>query len=172
MKKAPLNRYQALIDYIFRTRYLEGSAQVAFTRVDLEQAAKKLKIALPKNIGDVIYSFRYRYPLPPSVLQTQPSGLEWIIEGRGKAEYALCLVTVNRIVPNENLVTTKIPDATPEIISRHTLSDEQALLAIVRYNRLIDIFLGITSYSLQNHLRTTVKGIGQIEIDELYVVAY
>jgi hypothetical protein len=62
-----------------------------------------------------------------------------------------------------------IPDATPEIIRAYALDDEQALLAIVRYNRLIDIFLGLTSYSLQNHLRTTVKGIGQIEIDELYV---
>jgi hypothetical protein len=49
------------------------------------------------------------------------------------------------------------------------LDDEQALLAIVRYNRLIDTFLGLTTYSLQNHLRTTVKGIGQIEIDELYI---
>ena len=34
---------------------------------------------------------------------------------------------------------------------------------------MIDIFLGITTFSLQNHLRTTVKLIGQIEIDELYV---
>lgn len=49
------------------------------------------------------------------------------------------------------------------------MGDEQALLAKVRYNRLIDIFLGIAASSLQNHLRTTVKGIGQIEIDELYV---
>jgi hypothetical protein len=49
------------------------------------------------------------------------------------------------------------------------LDDEQALLAIVRYNRLIDTFLGLTTFSLQNHLRTTVEGIGQIEIDELYV---
>ena len=51
----------------------------------------------------------------------------------------------------------------------HALNDEQALLAIVRYNRLIDIFTGITSYSLQNHLRTAVPGIGQVETDELYV---
>ena len=53
----------------------------------------------------------------------------------------------------------------------HTrLRDEQALLAKVRYNRLVDIFLGITTYSLQNHLRTTVKRYGaQIEIDEVYV---
>ena len=49
------------------------------------------------------------------------------------------------------------------------LGDEQALLAKIRYNRLIDIFTGITCYSLQNHLRTSVKGIGQIETDELYV---
>lgn len=34
---------------------------------------------------------------------------------------------------------------------------------------MIDIFLGITAYSLQNHLRTSVKNIGQIEIDEIYV---
>lgn len=63
----------------------------------------------------------------------------------------------------------KIPDSTPEIIAINSLSDEQALLAKVRYNRLIDIFLGITAYSLQNHLRTTVRGLGQIEIAEVYV---
>lgn len=49
------------------------------------------------------------------------------------------------------------------------MSDEQALLAKVRYSRLVDIFLGIAAYSLQNHLRTSVVGIGQIEMDELYV---
>jgi len=51
----------------------------------------------------------------------------------------------------------------------YALGDEQALLARVRYNRLIDIFLGITCYSLQNHLRTSVPDIGQVETDELYV---
>jgi len=67
------------------------------------------------------------------------------------------------------LLVRKIPDSTPEIITRYALNDEQALLAKVRYNRLIDIFLGITAYSLQNHLRTKIPEYGQIEIDELYV---
>ena len=49
------------------------------------------------------------------------------------------------------------------------MNDEQALLAKIRYNRLIDIFTGITCYSLQNHLRTTVPNIGQVEIDEIYI---
>lgn len=72
-------------------------------------------------------------------------------------------------MPREELLTIKVPDATPEIITAYALNDEQALLAKVRYNRLVDVFLGITTFSLQNHLRTTVKEVGQIEIDEIYV---
>jgi hypothetical protein len=67
------------------------------------------------------------------------------------------------------LVETKIPDATPGVIRRYALGDEQALLARLRYNRLVDIFTGLTCYSLQNHLRTTAPGVGQAEIDEVYL---
>ena len=67
------------------------------------------------------------------------------------------------------MATISIPDSTPGLIERFALGDEQALLAKVRYNRLVDIFTGVTCYSLQNHMRTTAKEIGQIEIDELYL---
>ncbi|WP_019498667.1 hypothetical protein [Pseudanabaena sp. PCC 6802] len=163
------SRYKSLVSKVFLDRYREGLTEVPFMRSDLESAAQDLGIELPKNIGDALYSIRYRTQMPDEVLATQPEGREWIIEGKGKASYAFSLVSINRIVPNEALVKIKIPDATPEIIGAYALSDEQALLAKVRYNRLIDIFLGITGYSLQNHLRTTVKKIGQIEIDEIYV---
>jgi len=76
---------------------------------------------------------------------------------------------MSRIVPNKLLAETKIPDATPGIIAKYAVNDEQGLLAKLRYNRLIDIFAGVTCYSLQNHLRTTVPDMGQIETDELYV---
>ena len=55
------------------------------------------------------------------------------------------------------------------MIAKYAFSDEQAVLARVRYNRLIDVFLGIACYSLQNHFRTTVRGMGQIETDVIYV---
>ncbi len=71
--------------------------------------------------------------------------------------------------PTEHLAETKIPDATPGIISKYAMNDEQGLLAKVRYNRLIDIFTGLTCYSLQNHLRTTVPEMGQVETDEIYI---
>lgn len=170
---AKLNRYAALVERVFfgaaYGSYKAGATSLTFEREDLERAARELDIKLPKNLGDVVYSIRYRAPMPKTILATQPEGLEWIIEGAGRSLYRFALVPINRIMPNRELVTVKIPDATPEIITLYALSDEQALLAKVRYNRLIDIFLGVTTYSLQNHLRTTVRGVGQIEIDEIYV---
>lgn len=163
------NRYAAIIEHIFMSKYTKGAEELTFEREDLERAAKSLRIKLPKNLGDVIYSIRYRTDLPPRIIKTQPAGKEWVIEGRGRALYCFRLVTENRIVPNEQIAAIKVPDATPEIVSIYALSDEQALLAKVRYNRLLDVFLGLATYSLQNHLRTTVKGLGQVEIDEIYV---
>jgi hypothetical protein len=78
-------------------------------------------------------------------------------------------VTKLDISPNPLLTETKVPDATPGIVTKYSLNDEQALLVKLRYNRLIDIFTGITCYSLQNHLRTAVPGMGQVETDEIYV---
>jgi len=163
------NVYRDIIAKIFVERYVSGSTGFDFERVDIEKTATEMGAALPKNLGDLIYALRYRIGLPDVIVETQPPGMEWIIEGAGRARYRFVLVPLNRIVPREDLVTIGIPDGTPEMIRLYALDDEQALLAIVRYNRLIDIFLGLTTYSLQNHLRTTVKGIGQIEIDELYV---
>lgn len=168
-KERSPNRYLALIEKIFFDRYRKGAKEVTFERDELVKAAKDLGIELPKNLGDVVYAVRYRVPLPERMLELQPRGYEWTLEGIGRAKYAFRLARANRIAPNPNLVTVKIPDATPEVISAYALSDEQALLAKVRYNRLVDIFLGIATYSLQNHLRTTVTGVGQIEIDEVYV---
>jgi hypothetical protein len=169
----PLGRYPALIDRIFFGAnfgaYDGSQTELKFDRVDIEKAAEELGVKLPKNIGDVIYSIRYRSGMPASILATQPPGMEWIIEGVGRAQYSIRLVPFNRIVPNANLMVVKIPDGTPEIIRSYALNDEQALLAIVRYNRLIDIFLGVTAFSLQNHLRTTLVSGTQIEIDEIYV---
>lgn len=168
-KPAAQNRYATLIEKIFFDHYTKGAKEFAFVRPEMKQAAKDLDIVLPDNLGDVLYSLRFRTPMPSKILDTQPAGYEWIIELAGRAKYLFRLAKKSRIVPNPSLATIRIPDSTPEIIAAYALDDEQALLAKVRYNRLIDIFLGLTTFSLQNHLRTTVKSIGQIEIDELYV---
>jgi hypothetical protein len=111
----------------------------------------------------------YRASLPESIRKKAPRGEEWIILPVGIAKYAFVATALSTILPTQKLSITKIPNATPGIIAKYALNDEQALLAQLRYNRLIDIFTGITCYSLQNHLRTTVPHMGQVETDELYV---
>ena len=87
----------------------------------------------------------------------------------GIAKYVFVAMAFTDIRPNERLAETKIPDATPGVVARYSLSDEQALLARLRYNRLVDVFTGVACYSLQSHLRTSIANLGQIETDEVYV---
>jgi hypothetical protein len=166
---AEANRYSQIIEHIFFSRLKPGHTEVPFEREDLVRVAKELKVKLPKNPGDVIYSFRYRTPLPEAVRAKAPKGKEWIIRPAGPAKYCFVAIARATIEPGRMMAETKVPDATPAMIAMYALSDEQALLAKLRYNRLIDIFTGVTCYSLQNHLRTTVPNLGQIETDEVYV---
>lgn len=163
------NRYSQIIEDIFFQHFRTGDSVVRFTRDDIVRSAERLDIRLPKNLGDVVYSFRHRSPLPDAIIQEAPAGLSWVIVGKGQAKYAFELKSVSKIEPDTMLPVTKVPDATPGIVARYALTDEQALLAKLRYNRLVDVFTGVTCYSIQNHLRTTVSSIGQIETDEIYV---
>ena len=163
------NRYAAIIEAIFHAKYERGHRAVDFAREDIVTFASALNVSLPKKLGDLIYSFRYRTDLPASILAEAPDGETWIIRSAGRSRYRFVLVSDAPLAPNPNLAVTKIPDSTPGVIAKYAFSDEQAVLARVRYNRLIDIFLGIACYSLQNHFRTTVPGMGQVETDEIYV---
>lgn len=164
-----LNRYGRIIERIFLSHYQPGATQVAFDREDMIRAASDLGIVLPSNIGDVVYSFRYRAPLPESIRAKAPEGMSWIIRPAGRGRYSFVATSLATIVPRMPMGEIKVPDATPGVIAMYAMTDEQALLARIRYNRLIDIFTRTACYSLQSHMRTTVPGMGQVETDEIYI---
>jgi hypothetical protein len=163
------NYYQQMMERIFVRHYQPGAVEISFEREELATTAEELGIDVPLNLGDIPYSFRYRQQLPQSIRGTAPAGKEWVIRSVGRSRFQIVLREMMSLVPSKNLVETKVPDATPGLVSMYAQDHEQGLLAKLRYNRLIDIFTGITCYSLQNHLRTTVPNIGQVETDELYV---
>jgi len=164
------NRYEKLIGAIFFSHFSKGVTQFDFERQEIESHARKLRIKLPKNLGDLVYSFRYRASLPEKIRSCAPAGKEWVILPAGRSRYRFVVTDVaSQITPNELLAETKVPDATPGVISMYALNDEQALLAKLRYNRLIDVFTRTACYSLQSHLRTFVPRVGQVETDEIYV---
>jgi hypothetical protein len=163
------NLYTAIIEKIFQSKFKKGMRELDFDRDELLTVAKELGLKEPKNLGDLIYTFRYRAALPETIKKHAGEAETWIIRPAGRGKYRFVLVPDKPIAPNESLAITKVPDATPGVVAKYALSDEQALLAKLRYNRLVDIFTGVTCYSLQNHLRTSVPNMGQAETDEIYV---
>ncbi len=172
------NRYLDIIKWVFRRNFQDGSIEVSFPRSELAEAARNLGLEVPKNLGDIVYSIRYRTNMPEEIDKLAPQGMTWALFPAGRSHYAFRPVAINQIEPRAGLARIKVPDSTPGLISRYAMSDEQALLAMVRYSRLLDIFTGMACYSLQNHFRTSVEvqGAGgaksskaQVETDELYV---
>jgi hypothetical protein len=168
-KKSDRSRYDQLIERVFFNNYTEGASEVRFEREEFIAIAEELGMKLPKNLGDIIYSYRYRNTLPPRIRELLGPDQEWLIRSEGRAKYVFAKSSFHAIAPNPRLSRIKVLDSTPEMIRRYALNDEQALLAILRYNRLIDIFTGVTCYSLQSHLRTFVEDMGQVETDEIYI---
>ena len=52
------NRYLQIIESIFEKHYQRGATELEFTRDEIVSAAQRLKIVLPKNLGDVLYSLQ------------------------------------------------------------------------------------------------------------------
>ncbi len=70
-----IGRYDAIIVEIFQRHYQEGLNSFEFSRSEFAEVATDLGIVLPKNLGDVLYSFRFRKDLPSAILTTAYLGL-------------------------------------------------------------------------------------------------
>lgn len=160
-----MSLYDRLILEIFRRHVGESENEFDFDRNEMAQILEEWGETI-RNLGDVPYSYRGgRRELPDEITATG----NWIIEGRGKGRYAFRRLSRSpHITIPIDLETINILDATPDIIRTYSGDDEQALLAKVRYNRLVDTFLGVTAYHLQSHVRAYIDSIGQVEIDDLY----
>jgi hypothetical protein len=160
-----------VIRKVFEKKFVPGASEVPFTMDDIRDAIIEVGRTKPtykeNNVADVRYQYTSgRHPLPEAINRHG----HWMIQGRGKALYAFVkLASAPDIQIQQDLLTILLPNATPDIVLEYAGSDEQGILAKVHYNRLLDIFLQITCYHLQNHWRTSVKGKGQCEIDDLYV---
>ena len=164
--------YVRIIRKLFAERHAHGRRSFDFDRGDITAIAQRLRVSVPKNLGDNIYAIRHgRQELPDDIKALAPRNKSWLLLPNGRGKYRFQAAARTFLAPDESLEATLIPDATPQILNRYVQGDEQAVLARILYSRLIDIFLGVAAYRMQSHLRTTIKHFGdsQIEIDEVYV---
>jgi len=162
---------QAIYDEVFETLFLSKYHQqpnvkeIEFTKDELSEVASRLKKKI-RNFPDVIYTYRLRRELPQKILATG----YWIIKPAGKGKYIFKKTERPQFIEIQiGLAPIELLNAVPEIVEKYSAHDEQGLLSTIRYNRLVDIFTGITCFHLQSHIRTTIQNEGQIEIDDLYV---
>lgn len=100
--------YDMIIETLFFAHFVKGGKEFYFNRTEIEETAKQIGVSVPKNIGDVIYTYRYRQELPQRVLNSAPRGKQWVIRPAGYGKYKFGLTALAVVNPTPGLVETKI----------------------------------------------------------------
>jgi hypothetical protein len=160
--------YVPIIMTIFKKKYRKGCRQIEFTLDDIRETAEALGITT-RNPGDVIYRMRSRTKLPPEILSLGFNIIKQV--GRGKYRFEKAPSTLIQCPPGH---ITEAIDLTPLPVRRLlpedlAKADEQAILSIVHYSGLLGHFTGLQVFRLRSHVRKSVTGVGQVEVDEVDV---
>jgi len=145
-----------------------GSQRVEFTVRDVRQVADDLGIEIG-NAPDLIYRMRARTRLPDDILDMGFT----ILRGVGRGRYALEVggeavvhLPEHEILDHNDQTPLSVRRLLPESLVD---LDEQGLLTMVSYCKLLDHFTGLTVYRLRSHVRKSVPNVGQAELDEIDV---
>jgi hypothetical protein len=160
-----LARYKRTIEEVFSRRYREGTERLVFKKDELEKTSRNHGI-LSENIPDIVRTYS-RKPLPARILAKG----NWVFEVAGRGIYAFRLLH-NR--PHFDLgfqdcAAVDIYNPIPAVVEVLLPQDQESLLTRVLYHRLVDIFTGLTCFHIRNHYCSFVTGVGEVELDALYV---
>ena len=160
--------YVPIIAALFKKKYRKGCKEIEFTLDEIRSTAEKLGI-ITRNPGDVIYRMRSRTKLPDEILSLGFNIIRQV--GRGKYRFEKASSTLIQCPPG---VVTEAIDLTPLPVRRLlpeelAEADEQAILSIVHYCGLLSHFTGLQVFRLRSHVRKSVTGVGQVEVDEVDV---
>jgi hypothetical protein len=112
---------------------------------------------------------RSRTVLPPEILEKGFHVLRAVGRGRyqfEKATSGIIEAPVNDLIPAIDQTPMPVRRLLPETMAE---MDEQALLSIVGYCNLLDHLSGMKICPLRSHVRKSVPGVGQAELDAVDV---
>lgn len=160
--------YGPILLHIFRARWRKGASSVLFSLDDIRNAADSLKLEV-RNPADLIYRMRSRTILPKEILE---KGF-FILRAIGRGQYQFEKGSSTIFEPLDTEITEAL-DLTPLPVRRLLPvkladMDEQAVLTVASYCKLFDHFTGLQIYRLRSHVRKSVPGIGQAELDAIDV---
>lgn len=168
--------YVPVILKLFQDRWRPGASTVVFSLDDVRTAVEAVRATSStpdrissRNPADVIYRMRSRTKLPVEILEKGFHVLRAVGRGRyqfEKASSGIIEVQVKELTPAIDQTPMPVRRLLPETMAE---MDEQALLSVVSYCQLLDHFTGMKIYRLRSHVRKSVPGIGQAELDAIDV---
>ncbi|MFC3712608.1 hypothetical protein ACFOMD_08505 [Sphingoaurantiacus capsulatus] len=168
--------YVPVILKLFQDRWRAGASTVVFSLDDVRTAVEAIRAVAnnpdaisSRNPADVIYRMRSRTKLPEEILAKGFHVLRAVGRGRyqfEKASSGIIETPVGDLIPAIDQTPMPVRRLLPETMAD---MDEQALLSIVGYCQLLDHFTGMKIYRLRSHVRKSVPGIGQAELDAIDV---
>lgn len=168
--------YVPVILKLFQDRWRPGASTVVFSLDDVRTAVEAVRAVSDnpdsissRNPADVIYRMRSRTKLPDEILDKGFHVLRAVGRGRyqfEKASSGIMEVPVCDLTPAIDQTPMPVRRLLPETMAE---MDEQALLSVVGYCQLLDHFTGMKIYRLRSHIRKSVPGIGQAELDAIDV---
>lgn len=168
--------YVPVILKLFQDRWRPGAATIVFSLDDIRTAVEAVRASSDnpdaissRNPADVIYRMRSRTKLPDEILAKGFHVLRAVGRGRyqfEKASSGIMEVPTSELIPAIDQTPMPVRRLLPETIAE---MDEQALLSVVGYCQLLDHFTGMKVYRLRSHVRKSVPGVGQAELDAIDV---
>jgi hypothetical protein len=137
--------YVPVLLRVFHDKYRDGDTSVEFTLDDLRAAAAALDL-IGRNFADVIYRMRSRTILPKAILD---KGF-YILRAVGRGKYRL-EIAENTVFDLPDGDVQDALDLTPlpvrRLLPREIANiDEQGLLTMIGYCKLLDHFTGLQVY--------------------------
>ena len=160
--------YVPVLLRIFKRLHRPDLQVIDFSLDDIREALTELGIE-GRNPADVIYRMRSRTLLPEAIRAAGFTVLRATNRGKYRFEKApdtIFALPEPPIAPALDLTPLPVRRLLPEHLAD---IDEQGLLAVVTYCKLLDHFTGLTVYRLRSHVRKSVRGVGQAEVDEVDV---
>ncbi|MBZ9883493.1 hypothetical protein LB535_14125 [Mesorhizobium sp. CA10] len=168
--------YVPVILKLFQDRWRPGAATVVFSLDDVRTAVEAVRAVSntpnaisSRNPADVVYRMRSRTVLPKEILDKGFHVLRAVGRGRyqfEKASSGIIDTPINELTPAIDQTPMPVRRLLPETMAE---MDEQALLSVVGYCNLLDHFTGMKIYRLRSHVRKSVPGVGQAELDAIDV---
>ena len=160
----------ALVEQLFHQGYREGVQRIPFYTKDLGALSQPLGGASIEEIESILEGFENKSNrLPASIRRTQPAGAKWFVCKITEETFEFRLLPIIDTTPRSGLGTTDILDATPNIVTDNIVSTRHLLSVTIRYNRLVDSFLGIDTHLFKSYSGTSTEDTSDPKIDDLYL---